>query len=61
MTAMTWAEFFKNHKDQDEYNKGAMEITQLHKPKEDKNQMFTKFTEAQALVVVSKSALDSAA
>ena len=57
----TWEEFLKNHKDNDDYNKKALEISELCTPKGDKNQAFAKLTEAQPLVVVSKSAVDGAA
>ena len=39
----------------------GVKIFQLCKPKEDKNEVFTKMKEAQPLVVVSKSAVDGAA
>ena len=59
--ALTWAEFLKNHKDQDEYKKCSMEIAQLCNPKEVKIQVFTKMKEAQPFVVVSKNAVDGTA
>ena len=57
----TWAAFLRKHKDSDEYNRAAMEVTELCNLKEDKNKVFKKMSEAQTLVVVSKSAVDSAA
>ena len=56
----TWVEFLKNHKDNEDYNKAAVEVTDLSKPR-DKNQALTKLTEAQPLVVVSKSTVNGAA
>ena len=57
----TWADFIKDYKDWDEYDKGAMEIAHNCKKKEDKIQVFKKMTEAQPLIVVWKSAVDGAA
>ena len=54
----TWAEFLKNHKDNEEYNKVAVEVADLCKPMGDKNQAFSKLTKTQPLVVVSKRAVD---
>ena len=55
----TWAAFLKYHKDSDEYNKASMEVVELCDLNKDKSQVFTKMTEAQPLVVVLKSAVDS--
>ena len=59
--ATSWAEFLRNHKDSIDYNNAALEVAELCKPEKDKYQVFTKMTEAQLLVVVSKSAVDGAA
>ena len=48
----TWVEFLKNHKDNGDYNKEALEVVELCKPKGGKHQVFAKLTETQPLVVV---------
>ena len=59
--ATTWEGFLKNHKDNNDYNKEALEVVELCKPKGGKNQAFAKLTEVQPLVVVSKIAVGGAA
>ena len=61
MISTTWAEFLKDHKENEDYNKATVEAATLIDKKTDRNVAFTKLTEAQLLVVVSKSAVGGAA
>ena len=61
MILTTLAEFLKDHKENEDYNKTAAEVAMLIDNKTDRLVAFTKLTEAQPLVVVSKRAVGGAA
>ena len=61
MISTTWAELLKDYKENEDYNKAASEVAMLIDKKLDRLVAFTKLTDAQPLVVVSKSAVGGAA
>ena len=61
MILTTWVEFLKDHKENEDYYKAVAEVAMMIDKKTDRLVAFTKLTEAQPLVVVSKSAVGGTA
>lgn len=53
----SWADFLRDHPDNDEFDAAAKEIANLNKATKDKDVVFAKLTESTPLVVASKSAV----